>query len=328
MPGSGDEPPRRRSLTPIGDELHPADQERHSEASRLARLRGRADRLRRRPANRLGSIAYGLALFVILLVVVGGLAYLVARLFDHPYGLSDDLTSLVVFLVLAAVTGAIAAGSAHPAFGIALAIAFFAVGFGLWGRGTQAKDTFPDELAAIVAPDWGRHSATCRRHHGSVSLCTVQDEGADPFRVCVSWTVDPGFLLVYVPLQKCGVDAVGLTVPPVRMDRFRATATANCLARSQATEVIEATPVEPFTETSTHLLVTFRPPHQLTRSVLDAYFMRDTAEAKHWFQGRAESLSIPRELRGKALYRRRNAVMQWGNPSPASTSIFNACLRT
>jgi hypothetical protein len=156
----------------------------------------------------------------------------------------------------------------------------------------------------------------------------VQDTTADGFSVCVTWRLDPGLLLVYLPVERCGVGGHDLTSPLLRTTRYRASATANCLRLHHGADMVEISPVEPFTDTATQLVVTFQPPHRVVRTVLDAYFLRDAAEAERWRRSLGERLPIPKRLRDQALYRRRNAVVEWGSPRPAYTSIFNACLRT
>ena len=308
-----EEQPKRHALTPIGDELQrgggPVEP---GESSRFESAR----RMLRRPKNRVGSVVYGLCLFALAVGVLAGVAHGVGLLLHRHSNLSHSLSLLVAFLLLGVIACLVAAGARNLLFGLAVGIALLVIGFGVWGRGTQELDEDPTNLAATVAPDWGRPSATCHRSEGRSSLCTVQGvEKSDRFQVCVTWRQEPGSLLVYSPLRRCGVDAAGITTPSLPTERYRASATAACVRAQPDTNVIVFQPIRVSPQngaTGLRVVVAFNPP-QGVRSLADALFLRDAAAAKHFD--------------GDATDQHRNVVIEWGNVRSTYKSRFNACLK-
>lgn len=301
-------------LTPIGDELHrdggpvePGEPSKFDVARRVLR----------RPKSRLGSIAYGLGLFALIVGVLAGVAYGLGLLLHRHSNMSHSLSLLVVFLLLGVVACLVGTGSRNLLFGLAVGVAVVTIGFGVWGRGTQERDDDPTNLAATVAPDWGRPSATCHPSESRSSLCTVQGvEKSDRFQVCVTWRQEPGSLLVYSPLRHCGVDAAEIAAPSLPPKRYRASATAACVRAQPNTNVIAFQPVRVSPQTGAtglRVVVAFNPPEG-ARSLADAIFLRDAAAAKRFD--------------GVATDRHRNVVIEWRNVRSTYKSRLDGCLKS
>jgi hypothetical protein len=324
VPGSSYDT-RRRTLTSIGDEL---------EREGLPPKPGKRPRFRfprpRRPQNRLGSLAYGLGVFVLAVAVLAGLAYAVSFLAGYWFQVDRKPALLIAFLVLGSVFCVIAAGSQNVLFGVTVGASVVALGFGLWGRDVPKNpDPYIDGLSRLVGPDWGRPSATCKRARGSssgLSLCTVQGtEASDRFQVCVVWM----HTLHYRPLNRCGVDAPGLTNPPIQTLGYRASTIAACLRDlpplpgAGPVPVIEDVAVSPFRRYGQSGSEVF---FRFGSGAGSLYFLPDEAGAERWLQSLRRVLPIPKGQAGKALYRRANVVVEWGDPKLDFASQLNACL--
>ena len=223
-----------------------------------------ARRMLRRPKNRVGSVVYGLCLFALAVGVLAGVAHGVGLLLHRHSNLSHSLSLLVAFLLLGVIACLVAAGARNLLFGLAVGIALLVIGFGVWGRGTQDLDEDPTNLAATVAPDWGRPSATCHRSEGRCVFfapCKVSRS-----RIA-SRSVSPGGRsrgrFVYSPLRRCGVDAAGITTPSLPTERYRASATAACVRAQPDTNVIVFQPIRVSPQngaTGLRVVVAFNPP--------------------------------------------------------------------
>jgi hypothetical protein len=324
----GDEDtPRRSWLTPIGDELQRSGLPLEpGKASVFAVVR----RLTRRPRNRVGSVVYGLGVFVLVVGALAALAYGIGLVVEHNSNLGHGLSLLVVFLVLGCVASLIGVRSRNILFGLAVAASILALGFGFWGRGSPRAevDVYLDGLARLVGPDWGRPSAACKRALGpssGLSLCTVQGVAAsDRFQVCVTWVRT----LIYRPVRKCGVDAPGLTYPPLHSLAYRASAVAACLRDLPPVpdgglvliDILAVTPIHRYGQSGTEVDVRFG------TGVANLYFLGNEAGAERWLQYLRRTLPIQKQQQGKGLYRRRNVVVVWGDSAHDFASELDACL--
>ena len=381
MPWPDEDTAHDHTLTPIGDEVelrsHPLEVAQPSKMDSVRRRAAKVKRLIPKPKNRVEQVACGLVYFAIIVAGVAGLAYGLGLFVEDHSGLTHNLALLTVFLVVGAAVAApplvlpffsaiparmyrfrrsdepsvddedgddlpeYGMWQLHWAFWGALGISLLTMGFAVWGRGTQEKDSYLADLAELVAPDWGKQSATCQRYQGRLSLCTVQGaQESDRFEVCVTWRLTPRPTLTYSPVRKCGVDAPGLTKPLLHRERYRASATAACLRQQPGyvpqlplgttkSHQIFVRPIRPIHRLSdgTVLVVEFHPPHGFP-SRAEASFLQDKAKADRWYQYLHRVLPIPKSLDDKALYRRRNVVVEWANPVPAYASRLDACLRT